>query len=98
MTTRIVYIFPFAYFLVRFARIDSSDEYLLAGTYWLLMVLAFEWIGSFIIPAAGPRDPRGLAHREGLHVAVRAAGLLPLAADRRSPVQPRCVAAERLCK
>ena len=49
MTTRIVYIFPFAYVLVRWAGIDSAPEYLLAGTYWLLMVLAFEWIGSFII-------------------------------------------------
>jgi hypothetical protein len=25
------------------------DDYLLAGFYWLLMILAFEWIGSFII-------------------------------------------------
>ena len=49
MTTRIVYIFPFAYVLVRWAKIDSAPEYLLAGTYWLLMVLAFEWIGSFLI-------------------------------------------------
>lgn len=49
MTTRIVYIFPFAYFLVKFAHIDSIPDFLLAGTYWLLMVLAFEWVGSFII-------------------------------------------------
>ncbi len=49
MTTRIVYIFPFAYLLVRWAGIHSASEYLLAGTYWLLMVLAFEWVGSFII-------------------------------------------------
>jgi len=49
MTTRIVYIFAFAYVLVRWANIDSVPEYLLAGTYWLLMVLAFEWVGSFII-------------------------------------------------
>ena len=47
-TARIVYIFSFV-LLVRFVRIDSADEYLLAGTSWLLMVLAFEWIGSFII-------------------------------------------------
>jgi len=47
MTTRIVYIFGFAYVLVRWAKIDSVPEYLLAGTYWLLMVLAFEWIGRF---------------------------------------------------
>ncbi len=49
MTTRIVYILPFAYVLVAAADLDSVPEYLLAGTYWLLMVLAFEWIGSFII-------------------------------------------------
>lgn len=49
MTTRIVYIFPFAYALVTYSHIDSVPEYLLAGTYWLLMVLAFEWVGSFII-------------------------------------------------
>ena len=49
MTTRIVYIFAFAYVLVRVANLDSVPEYLLAGTYWVLMVLAFEWIGSFIL-------------------------------------------------
>jgi hypothetical protein len=49
MTTRIVYIFAFGYFLVEYAEIDSGPEYLLAGAYWLLMVLAFEWVGSFII-------------------------------------------------
>jgi hypothetical protein len=48
MTTRIAYIPVFAYFLVKFAHVDSAPEYLLAGRYWLLMVLAFEWIGSFI--------------------------------------------------
>ena len=48
MTTRIAYVPVFAYFLVKFAHVDSAPEYLLAGTYWLLMVLAFEWIGSFI--------------------------------------------------
>ena len=49
MKTRIAYIFAFAYALVAFAHIDSVPEFLLAGTYWLVMVLAFEWIGSFII-------------------------------------------------
>ena len=50
MTTRIVYIFvPFAYALVRFADIESVPDMLLAGTFWLLMVLAFEWIGSFLL-------------------------------------------------
>ncbi|MGZ6695196.1 MAG: hypothetical protein ACXVFL_06065 [Solirubrobacteraceae bacterium] len=49
MTTRIAYIFVFAYFLVRYAHIDTVGDFLLAGTYWLAMVLAFEWIGSFIL-------------------------------------------------
>jgi hypothetical protein len=49
MTTRIVYIFPFAYALVRFAHVHGVPAFLLAGMYWLLMVLAFEWVGSFLI-------------------------------------------------
>lgn len=49
MVTRIVYIFPFAYFLVKYGHADSASDFLLAGTYWLVMVLTFEWIGSFII-------------------------------------------------
>ena len=49
MTTRIVYIFPFAYVLVAAANLDSVAEYLQAGAYWLLIVLAFEWIGSFLM-------------------------------------------------
>jgi hypothetical protein len=49
MGTRIAYIVVFACFLVKYGHVDSMPESLLAGTYWLLMVLAFEWIGSFII-------------------------------------------------
>ena len=49
MTTRIVYIFPFAYALVRFAHVDAVSSLLLAGAYWLSMVLAFEWVGSFLL-------------------------------------------------
>lgn len=49
MLTRIAYIFPFAYLLVEWADVDSVPDFLLAGTYWLLMILAFEWLGSFII-------------------------------------------------
>jgi hypothetical protein len=49
MSTRIVYIFVFAYFLL-----DSSDGYttletLYAGGFWLGLVLAFEWGGSLIL-------------------------------------------------
>ena len=49
MRTRMAYIVPFAYALVYHAHIDSVPEYLLAGTYWVLMVLAFEWVGSLMI-------------------------------------------------
>ena len=49
MTTRIVYIFGFAYALVRLADLHAVGDLLLAGTYWLLMVLAFEWVGSFLL-------------------------------------------------
>lgn len=49
MTTRIVYIFPFACVLVWVADVDTVPEMLLAGTFWLLLVLAFEWVGSFIL-------------------------------------------------
>jgi hypothetical protein len=79
MLTRIVYIFPFAYLLLAWADVDSVPYFLLAGTYWLPMVLAFEWIGSFILRRPVHEIPRGLAYREGLHVAVRPADLLPLA-------------------
>ena len=49
MTTRIVYIFIFAYFLDYFAELTTVGDYLLAGFYWVLLILAFEWIGSFLI-------------------------------------------------
>ena len=49
MTTRIVYIFPFAYLLVRFADVHAAGDLALAGTYWLLLVLAFEWLGSLLL-------------------------------------------------
>jgi hypothetical protein len=46
MSARIAYIFVFAYFLDRFAHANSTGDYLLAGAFWLLLWLAFEWIGS----------------------------------------------------
>ena len=42
-------VFVFAYLLDYFAGLGSVSDYLLAGFYWLLMVLAFEWIGSLLI-------------------------------------------------
>ena len=82
IATRMVNIFPSRTSLVRWAHIDSVPEYLLAGTYWLRMVLAFEWVGSFLIRRSVREVPEGWQHREGLHVALRAAGLPARAADR----------------
>ncbi len=49
MTTRIVYIFIFAYFILLFAKTYTTSDLLVAGGFWLLMILAFEWIGSFVL-------------------------------------------------
>jgi hypothetical protein len=49
MTTRMGYILVFAYFLDSCARLDRPTEFLRAGFYWLALVLAFEWVGSFIL-------------------------------------------------
>jgi hypothetical protein len=38
-----------AYFLVTYGHAESVRDFLRAGTYWLLMILAFEWMGSFIL-------------------------------------------------
>lgn len=48
MVTRILYIPFFAYALIYFANLSTISEFLLAGLYWLLMILAFEWIGSIV--------------------------------------------------
>ena len=49
MSVRIVYIFGFATGLLHFAKIDTFGNFLLAGLLWMLLVLAFEWIGSLFI-------------------------------------------------
>jgi hypothetical protein len=49
MTTRIAYIFVFAFFIAHFAKTHAASDMLLAGAWWLLMILAFEWIGSFLL-------------------------------------------------
>lgn len=49
MTTRMLYIPVFAWALDHFAHLDTIGEYLFAGTCWVLMVLAFEWVGSCIL-------------------------------------------------
>lgn len=49
MLTRIAYIFAFAYVLVSAAGADDVSDYLLAGGFWLALILAFEWVGSFLL-------------------------------------------------
>ena len=49
MSTRIAYIFVFAYFILFFAKRYTILDTFYAGVFWLLLILAFEWIGSFIL-------------------------------------------------
>lgn len=48
MSTRIVWIFALASLIVDFSHAASSSRYLTAGAFWVVLWLAFEWIGSFI--------------------------------------------------
>lgn len=49
MTTRIVYIFAFAYLIVDSVPDYSAPDLLAAGAFWMALVLAFEWGGSLLI-------------------------------------------------
>lgn len=49
MSTRIVYIFVFAYFLLRFTRKYETKDLFHVGILWLGLELLFEWGGSFAI-------------------------------------------------
>jgi hypothetical protein len=49
MTTRIVYIFGFAYLLQRFNPDHSPTDLVHAGVLWLALTLVFEWAGSLLI-------------------------------------------------
>lgn len=49
MGTRIAYIFVFAYFILLLAKRYIALDAFSAGVCWLLLILAFEWIGSFIL-------------------------------------------------
>jgi hypothetical protein len=49
MSTRILYIFVFAYFLLDSSNGYTTLETLYAGGFWLALVLAFEWVGSLIL-------------------------------------------------
>jgi len=49
MSTRIAYIFVFAYFLLRYVKAYDTRDLIHVGILWLGLTLAFEWIGSFAI-------------------------------------------------
>ena len=49
MTTRILYIFVIAYFLLRKVKQYTTKDLVHVGLFWLGMTLTFEWGGSFII-------------------------------------------------
>lgn len=49
MSTRIAYIFIFAYFLLRFVKEYETRDLVHVGVLWLGLTLMFEWGGSFAI-------------------------------------------------
>jgi hypothetical protein len=46
---QIVYIFIFAYFLLRFVKEYVAEDLLQVGVLWLVLTLIFEWVGSLAI-------------------------------------------------
>jgi hypothetical protein len=49
MSTRIVYIFFFAYFMLRYAKRYDTRDLLTVGFLWLGLELLFEWGGSLAV-------------------------------------------------
>ena len=49
MSTRIVYIFIFAYLLLRFVKEYDTKDLIHVGILWLGLTLTFEWAGSLAI-------------------------------------------------
>jgi hypothetical protein len=49
MSTRIVYIFIFAYLLLRYVKKYDTKDLILVGLLWLGLSLAFEWLGSLAL-------------------------------------------------
>ncbi|MFW9910407.1 MAG: hypothetical protein ACFFEF_17765, partial [Candidatus Thorarchaeota archaeon] len=49
MTTRIVYIFIFAFLLLRYVKNYETKDLVHVGLLWLGLELLFEWGGSFLI-------------------------------------------------
>ena len=49
MTTRIVYIFVFAYLLLRYVKEYETIDLVYVGLLWVVLELMFEWGGSLLI-------------------------------------------------
>ena len=49
MSTRIVYIFVLAYFLLRYVKEYNTKDLMLIGLVWLGLEEVFEWGGSFVL-------------------------------------------------
>jgi hypothetical protein len=49
MSTRIIYIFIFAYFMLRYAKKYKIKDLMAVGFLWLSLELLFEWGGSLAI-------------------------------------------------
>ena len=49
MSTRIIYIFILAYFLLRYVKEYKTEDLILIGLVWLGLEEIFEWGGSFIL-------------------------------------------------
>jgi hypothetical protein len=49
MSTRIVYIFVFAYLLLSYARAYDTRDLFHVGALWLVLTLIFEWAGSILL-------------------------------------------------
>lgn len=49
MSTRIALVLLFAYFIAYFARDYTLRSLMLAGTFWMMLWLVFEWGGSLLI-------------------------------------------------
>ena len=49
MSTRIVYIFIFAYLLLRYVKEYDTEDLIHVGILWLGLTLTFEWAGSLAI-------------------------------------------------
>ena len=52
MSTRIVYIFAFAYYLLRYVKEYETRDLIHVGILWLGLTLLFEWVGSLAIGRA----------------------------------------------